>query len=161
MKHCPKRLFGWKSKFLTLGGRTILAKATLNNIPLREITFIKLPKEITKKIDRIQRNFAWGSNQERKKLHLLNGKPLPLAREMGVYGSNRVAIKTLPCSQSWRGNFLRKRDLSGHLYYIINMVGKGIMTRRMTPLNKTAIQVVLGETSYWDGKHARSAPNGI
>lgn len=72
LDNLTKILGGWKIKFLTITGRTTLAKATLNNIPTHVMTYIKLSKEIMAKIDQIQRNFIWGTTCEKKKLQLLN-----------------------------------------------------------------------------------------
>lgn len=61
-----KKLAEWKTKFLTLAGRTTLAKATLNNVPNYVMSYIKLPKQITDKIDQLQRNFIWGTTSGKK-----------------------------------------------------------------------------------------------
>lgn len=45
--------------------------------------FIKLPKEVTKKIDRIQWNFIWGTNDNSKKLHLVGWDTLVKSKDLG------------------------------------------------------------------------------
>lgn len=47
--------------------RYILAKSTLNNIPNYPMHYILLPKEILNSIDKIQRDFIWGSTAQKKK----------------------------------------------------------------------------------------------
>lgn len=44
---------GWKTKFLNLAGRTTLIKSMFNSIPTYLIDYIKIPINITKKIDQI------------------------------------------------------------------------------------------------------------
>lgn len=46
------KLGSWKTKFLNITGR-----ATLNNISTHLMQYIKLPSQISKKIDQAQRNF--------------------------------------------------------------------------------------------------------
>ncbi|KAK4707425.1 hypothetical protein R3W88_033026 [Solanum pinnatisectum] len=56
------RLACWKTNFLNMTGRTVLAKASLSSIPSHIMQFIKLPCKTTKALDIIQRNFLRGTN---------------------------------------------------------------------------------------------------
>uniref|UniRef100_M1CTG1 Reverse transcriptase n=1 Tax=Solanum tuberosum TaxID=4113 RepID=M1CTG1_SOLTU len=62
---------GWKTKFLNLAGRTTPAKAVLNSIPTHVMQLHKLPSTVTNRIDKIQRNFIWGTTDVKRKLHLI------------------------------------------------------------------------------------------
>lgn len=66
------RLASWKTKFLNMAGRSVLAKSTLSSMPTYLIHYIRIPSRITDSINKIQRDFVWESSNEKKKLHLLN-----------------------------------------------------------------------------------------
>lgn len=70
-----EKLSGWKTKFLNIAGRTTLARSSLNSIPIHIMHYIKLPLDISKKIDRIQRNFIWGSTINQKSSTYWSGTP--------------------------------------------------------------------------------------
>lgn len=55
--------------------------------------YIKLPITITKSIDKIQRNFIWGTTNEKKKIRLLNWKILASPKEVGGLGLQKAATK--------------------------------------------------------------------
>ena len=51
------RLEGWKTKHLTLAGRTVLAKAVISATPFYSMQFTLLPKTLCDNIDKKVRNF--------------------------------------------------------------------------------------------------------
>ena len=56
-----RRLFGWKSKYLSKGGRLTLIKSVLSSIPAYFLSIFPLPVSVANKLETIQRNFLWGS----------------------------------------------------------------------------------------------------
>ncbi|KAK4707096.1 hypothetical protein R3W88_033345 [Solanum pinnatisectum] len=99
-----QKLAGWKTKFLNIAGRAILAKACLNNIPTHIMQYIHLPKEITKKIDQIQRNFIWGTTSAKRKLHLIKWDTLTKGKNNGGLGmqQSEPKNKALLTKLAWR-----------------------------------------------------------
>lgn len=65
------KLASWKTKFPNQAGRTALARAFLNNIPNHVMQYITLPLKVTNYIDKIQRNFKWGTS-DIKKIHMIS-----------------------------------------------------------------------------------------
>jgi hypothetical protein len=55
-----KRLFSWRNKFISLGGRIVLINSVLNAIPIFHLSFLKMLNKVLKKVVRIQREFLWG-----------------------------------------------------------------------------------------------------
>lgn len=74
LNNVKNKLSGWKTKFLNLASRMTLAKSCVNSIPS---TLHRLPTSITNKIDQIQKNFIWGTTEN---------KPVEL---VGSYGKKR------------------------------------------------------------------------
>ena len=66
------RLNGWKSRCLSLAGRVTLAKSALASMPSYVMQTVELPNSVCSRIDRICRNFIWGSNESNRKVHLIN-----------------------------------------------------------------------------------------
>lgn len=99
-----KKLSHWKSKFLTHSGRLVLAKSTLNAIPAYIMQYFNLPTTICKAIDKIQRDFIWGSTSKKKKLHLLSWDKVPTSKQEGGLGvlDARTKSSSLLTSLAWR-----------------------------------------------------------
>ena len=49
--------------------RITLIKATLNNLPLYYLSIFLVPKAVAMEIEKIQRNFLWGEEAGRRKIH--------------------------------------------------------------------------------------------
>jgi hypothetical protein len=66
--HLKKRLFSWRNKYISFGGRIVLINSVLNAIPIFHLSFLKLPTKVWKKIVKIQREFLWGGVRGGKKI---------------------------------------------------------------------------------------------
>ena len=80
------RLEGWKSKHLTLVGRIILAKFVLTATPSYSMQSTLLPVSLCNNIDKRERNFLWGSSQEKRRIHLANWDIVTTTKEYGGLG---------------------------------------------------------------------------
>jgi hypothetical protein len=65
------RLAGWKRIYLSKGGRLTLIKSTLSNLPTYFLSLFPIPADVTNLIEKIQRNFLWGTTEEVAKFHLV------------------------------------------------------------------------------------------
>ncbi|GLT51745.1 hypothetical protein SLA2020_251340 [Shorea laevis] len=63
------RLAAWKQKSLSLAGRRILIQSVTSAIPIYTMQSALLPSATCLAIDRINRNFLWGSDSSPHKLH--------------------------------------------------------------------------------------------
>ena len=64
-----QKLTGWKANMLSLAGRAILIQASSTAIPSYVMQCVKLPGRILDGIDRVNRNFLWGTTETTKKIH--------------------------------------------------------------------------------------------
>ncbi|CAL2229042.1 unnamed protein product [Prunus armeniaca] len=64
------RLAAWKSKLLSLARRATLIQAVTDSIPVYAMQTTKLPVSVCNDLDRLNRNFFWGSNEKKYKIHL-------------------------------------------------------------------------------------------
>ncbi|WKA01785.1 hypothetical protein VitviT2T_020047 [Vitis vinifera] len=62
-----KRLAMWKRQYLSKGGRAILIRSTLPNLPIYFMSLLRLPSSVRWRLEQIQRDLIWdGGNLERK-----------------------------------------------------------------------------------------------
>ena len=80
------KLNGWKCRFLSLARRVTLAKLALATIPYYTMQTMKLLNDVCAKIDRICRQFIWGSMKTRRKFHLVNWNKICKPKEKGGLG---------------------------------------------------------------------------
>ena len=63
------KLAGWKANLLSPAGRAVLIQASSSTIPAYVMQCSLLPNRILEGIDRVNRNFLWGSTESVRKVH--------------------------------------------------------------------------------------------
>ena len=64
-----QKLAGWKENLLSLTGKAILIQASSSTIPSYVMQCSYLPSRILGGMDRVNRNFLWGSSELARKFH--------------------------------------------------------------------------------------------
>ena len=80
------RLEGWKSKYLSLAGRQVMAQSVLSSIPLYSMQTTLLPMGICSKIEQIIRNFLWGGTNGARKCSLIKWEMVVKSKKAGGLG---------------------------------------------------------------------------
>jgi len=62
------RLSSWKGKLISMPGRACLIKSVITSQSLYFLSFSKVPKSVSNKLIRIQRNFFWRWGSEASKI---------------------------------------------------------------------------------------------
>jgi len=75
------KLFGWKAKFLSFARRIVLIRSVMTALPNHVMKGVALPSHLCEKLDKINRDFLWGSSTEKKKLHLVGWSKIIRAKE--------------------------------------------------------------------------------
>ncbi|GKV09037.1 hypothetical protein SLEP1_g20594 [Rubroshorea leprosula] len=94
------KLSSWKQKMLSIAGRRILVQTVTSAIPTYTMQSILLPDYVCAAIDRLNRNFLWGSDVANRP-HLVNWHSVCLPRTQGGLGirsakdNNRALIAKL------------------------------------------------------------------
>ncbi|KAK0586532.1 hypothetical protein LWI29_008529 [Acer saccharum] len=116
LEKTQKRLASWKSASLSFAGRCTLIKAVSSAIPVYAMQSIKLPSEISKNLDKINRNFLWGSTPEKKHVHLVSWDVVCLPKHLGGLGIKKTKLmnQALLAKIGWRLN-LRDSGLWGRI----------------------------------------------
>jgi hypothetical protein len=67
------RLVGWKRLCLSKGWRLALINSNLSNLPTYFfLSFFPIPMGVANRLDKLQRDFLWGSIGDEFKFHLVN-----------------------------------------------------------------------------------------
>ena len=90
LKRMDKKPSGWKWLYLSKGGRLTLLKSTLSSLLTYYLFLFTIPKAVVTRLERIQRNFLWGSTIECFKFSLVAWKKVCLLRELGGLGVRKL-----------------------------------------------------------------------
>ena len=86
VERVSSRLEGWKSKYLSLAGRQVMAQSVLSSIPLYSMQTTLLPMRICSKIEKIIRNFLWGGTNGERKCSLIKWEMVVKSKNEGGLG---------------------------------------------------------------------------
>ncbi|KAJ3700403.1 hypothetical protein LUZ61_004108 [Rhynchospora tenuis] len=97
-----RKLDGWQSKFLSLGGRLTLVKSVLNAFPLHYMQVIKLPPWLIKHLDGLRRSFFWKGADKCLGGHcLVNWAKCCLPKKCGGLGILNLTIQNQALLMKW------------------------------------------------------------
>ena len=88
--HMEARLEGWKTKYLSLAERNVLAQSVLSSIPLYPLQLAWVRKALTNKIAKLIRRFLWGNSERGSKVQLLNWKQVTCMKDYGGLGIKKT-----------------------------------------------------------------------
>ena len=63
------KLAGWKANLLSMAGRMVLVHASSSSIPAYVMQSNQLPARVLEGINRVNRNFLWGSDESKGRMH--------------------------------------------------------------------------------------------
>ena len=86
-----KRLALWKRQYISKGGRLALIQSTLCCMPTYLMSLFRIPKSISMRLERIQREFLWGGGALDRKIHNVNWKIVSLSRDRGGLGIRKLS----------------------------------------------------------------------
>lgn len=80
------KLAGWKANLLSFEGRLVLTQVVTSTIPNYTMQCMDLPYKILQGVDRLNKNFLWGSSENKKKVHLVGWNKITRPKEEGGLG---------------------------------------------------------------------------
>ncbi|PKI46601.1 hypothetical protein CRG98_032943 [Punica granatum] len=81
---------GCPETFSPSRGRAVLINSITTTIPSYVMQCTHLPKEVNRRLDKINRHFLWGSTSEKKKLYLVNWSMVTRPNDQGGLGNRDV-----------------------------------------------------------------------
>ena len=99
-----KKLVGWKANILSMAGRMVLIQVSTSTIPSYVMQSNFLLNKILSDIDKVNRNFLWGSFEHKKKMHWVNWDTITKPKKLGGLGlqSARGRNTALLTKLNWR-----------------------------------------------------------
>uniref|UniRef100_A0A2N9FRW2 RNase H type-1 domain-containing protein n=1 Tax=Fagus sylvatica TaxID=28930 RepID=A0A2N9FRW2_FAGSY len=98
------KLSSWKAKLLSPAGKVILVQSVTSAIPAYYMQNVALPIRVCSNLDKLNRDFLWGSTDERKKMHMVSWDKVCRPKELGGLGlySTKARNLTLLAKLNWR-----------------------------------------------------------
>lgn len=107
------KLAGWKSKLLSFVGKTVLVKSVMTAIPNYVMQGVALPSHLCSKIDKINRDFLWGSTEEKRRLHLAGWSKVIKSKEEGGLGIQAARAKNIAMLAKLNWRLFQEKDTLG------------------------------------------------
>ncbi|CAJ2644200.1 unnamed protein product [Trifolium pratense] len=104
------RLSGWKSRFLSIGGRLVLLKSMLTSLPVYALSFFKAPSGTISSIESILIKFFWGGGEDLRKVSWINWNTICLRKEYGGLGVRQLREFNLALLGKWCWRMLVDRE---------------------------------------------------
>ncbi|XP_023928894.1 uncharacterized protein LOC112040231 [Quercus suber] len=105
-----KKLSGCKAKLLSFAGRTVLVKSMMSAIPNYVMQGAALPIHLCDKLDKISRDFLWGSSQGKSKMHLVGWNKIIKSKEEGGLGIQAARAKNLALLAKFNWRLYHEKD---------------------------------------------------
>ena len=99
-----KRLAMWKRQFISKGERITLIRSTLSSMLIYLMSLLRIPRVVSLRLEKIQRDFLWGGGALERKPHLVKWETVCMDKRKGGLGVRRLSIlnKALLCKWNWR-----------------------------------------------------------
>ena len=101
LEKIEKKLSGWKRLYLSKGGRLTLLKSTLSGLPTYYLSLFTIPVAVADRLERVQRNFLWGSSDECFKHSLVAWENVCSPLEAGGLGVKNLVHFNLALLGKW------------------------------------------------------------
>lgn len=80
------KLAGWKTRLLSRARRLVLAKSAVAPIAEYYMQCHNLPVKVCDAIDKMMKDFIWGSTEDRRRMHMVKRSTITLPKELGGLG---------------------------------------------------------------------------
>ncbi len=104
------KLSNWKAKLLSPAGRLVLIQAVTSAVPACYMQSTALPSRICNTLDRINRNFLWGSSEEKKKMHMVGWDKICRAKSLGGLGLYACKPRNVALLAKLNWRLLQEKD---------------------------------------------------
>lgn len=112
------KLEGWKSKFISRGGRLQLMNSVLSSVPIYFMSSFMLPQWVIDRLDKIRRDFLWGKSDNSRGISLINWEAVCIPKENGGMGAVDLKLRNWAillrwwCRLYWQQNSLWSKSIT-------------------------------------------------
>ncbi|KAJ9699874.1 hypothetical protein PVL29_005640 [Vitis rotundifolia] len=86
-----RRLALWKRNYISKGGRITLIRSTLSSMPIYLMSLLRMPRVVSLRLEKIQKDFLWGGGALERKPHLVNWDSVCSDIRKGGLGVRRLS----------------------------------------------------------------------
>ncbi|KAJ0895798.1 putative RNA-directed DNA polymerase [Helianthus annuus] len=104
------RLSVWKANTLSYGGRLTLVKSVLNALPTYYFSLFRAPVQVVKKLERLRRDFLWGSTPEHQRASWVAWNDIMAPKELGGAGLGSLKEANYALLAKWWWRFKMEND---------------------------------------------------
>ncbi|GKV30099.1 hypothetical protein SLEP1_g38957 [Rubroshorea leprosula] len=104
------KLDGWKTKFFSMAERRILASSVLASIPNFYMQSFMLSYSTLSQLDKITRDFLWGFDLLKRKIHMVAWDTVTLPKSLGGLGMKSAKEANLVAMAKLNWRLFSKRD---------------------------------------------------
>ena len=105
-----QKLAGWKASLLSQVRRAVLVQSSLSTIPNYMLQCTHLPAKVLDSIDRVDKNFLWGSSKSSKKMHWIGWEKVTKPKGEGGLGLQTVKRRNISLLAKLNWRFQIERD---------------------------------------------------
>ncbi|KAF3625445.1 putative serine/threonine-protein kinase [Capsicum annuum] len=100
-----KRLSQWKAQYLSLGGRITLINSVLDSLPTYVMSLFPVPSSVSKKLNRLRRDFLWKGNKEGGGFNLVKWEVTQLSKNQGGLSIRNLKLHNQCLLMKWLWRF--------------------------------------------------------
>ena len=105
-----QKLAGWKASLLSQVRRAVLVQSSLSRIPNYMLQYTHLPAKVLDSIDRVDKNFLWGSSKSSKKMHWIGWEKVIKPKGEGGLGLQIAKRRNISLLAKLNWRFQIERD---------------------------------------------------
>ena len=92
-----------------------LVKSTLSSLPIYFMSLFIIPRKVSLRLEKIQRNFLWGGGASQSKPHLVNWSIVCMEKKDGGLGIRNLSRLNRALLGKWCWRFASEQDSSENL----------------------------------------------
>ena len=100
----------WKMQFISKGGKITLIQSTLSSMPIYLMSLLRIPRVVSLRLEKIQRDFLWGEGALEMKPHLVKWDTVCLDKRKCGLGVRRFSTLNRALLCKWNKCFANERE---------------------------------------------------